>query len=270
MSEVVPFLLETPNGACFALHHPTVGGSPRGLVLYLHPFAEEMNKSRRMAALQSRAFAAAGYEVLKLDLHGCGDSSGEFASASWLGWVDDALFAARWLRARWATTPLWFWGLRAGALIAAEAATAFAAPCHCLFWQPTPNGKLVLQQFLRLRLAGDLDGGRGKAVMDEMRRSLAAGRAVEIAGYDLPSAVASGLERATLAAPPQPGRAVWIEVAASSHGQLLPASQPVISRWQQAGWTVNAQVVSGPAFWQTLEIEEAPALLPVTVQAVTA
>ena len=56
-----------PLGRRFALHHRPAG-PPRGLVVYVHPFAEEMNKSRRMAALQSRALAEAGFAVLQLDL----------------------------------------------------------------------------------------------------------------------------------------------------------------------------------------------------------
>ena len=60
----------------FWLHHPARGGAVRARVLYLHPLAEEMNRSRRMAALQARALAAAGCEVLQPDLLGCGDSAG--------------------------------------------------------------------------------------------------------------------------------------------------------------------------------------------------
>ena len=43
-----------------------VTATPRGAVVYVHPFAEELNKSRRMAALQARAMAAAGYAVVSL------------------------------------------------------------------------------------------------------------------------------------------------------------------------------------------------------------
>lgn len=47
----------------------------RGSIVYIHPFAEEMNKSRRMAALQARALTLAGFAVLQLDLIGCGDEA---------------------------------------------------------------------------------------------------------------------------------------------------------------------------------------------------
>ena len=78
-------------GQRFCLFHPAQGGVPKGCVLNIHPFAEEMNKSRRMAALQARALAKAGYAVLQIDLFGCGDSSGDFGDASWQDWVGDVV-----------------------------------------------------------------------------------------------------------------------------------------------------------------------------------
>jgi hypothetical protein len=50
--------------------------------------------------------------------------------------------------------------------------------------------------------------------------------------------------------------------------QLSPAATRTLQAWQQAGWQVQAQSVQGPAFWQTVEAEEAPALLAATLTAV--
>ena len=104
-------------------------------MIYLHPFAEEMNKSRRMAALQSRALAAAGYDVLQIDLLGCGDSSGDFSDATWQGWKDDVVLAYNWLRTQ-SNAPLTLWGLRAGCLLAANAAGDLPESRNFIFWQP--------------------------------------------------------------------------------------------------------------------------------------
>ena len=75
-----PLFIETGDRRLFALYHPAAGDA-RGSVLMLPPFAEEMNMSRRMSYLTGRAFAAAGYDFLSLDLTGTGDSSGDFAGA---------------------------------------------------------------------------------------------------------------------------------------------------------------------------------------------
>lgn len=263
-----PLFIRAPDGGMrFAMHHAPAG-SPRALVVYLHPFAEEMNKSRRMAALQSRALAGAGFAVLQIDLQGCGDSSGELVQASWQGWLADAALAVAWLRRQHgAGLPVWLWGLRAGCLLAAEAAAQIEGPCHFLFWQPPAAGKPLLQQFLRLKMAADLHSGKGAAVTDGLRAQLAAGQAVEVAGYLLPPAVAAGLEQAQLRPPATPAQCVWLETSLREPAALLPASQAPLATWRQAGHDVRASAVQGPAFWQTQEIEDAPALISATLEA---
>ena len=264
----------------FALLHRPARSEPKGLIVYVHPLCEEMNKSRRMAAMQSRAFAEAGFAVLQLDLLGCGDSSGDFGDATWSSWVDDVRRAALWLHGQHAgrghgDLPMWLWGLRAGCLLAAEAARQLSAPCNLLLWQPTISGDAMLRQFLRLRLAGDMIGGKGKGAMQSLLQSLAAGESIEVAGYALHPALAHGLGQAALkppdappAVPPDtPRQVAWIDIAAQPQITLSPATAKRIDIWQQAGWRVHHSQVSGPAFWQTTEIEDAPALIAASLDA---
>ncbi|WP_232539903.1 hydrolase 2, exosortase A system-associated [Azohydromonas aeria] len=262
-----PFFLGSGAGQRWACFHEAQSAAPHALVLYLHPLAEEMNKARRMAALQSRALAEAGCAVLQLDLHGCGDSAGDFADASWRGWTGDALAGARWLRGQHPGAPLWLWGLRTGGLLAAAAAREIDEPCNLLLWQPPPSGELALRQFLRLRLAAALGEGSSAELMKALRRQLAEGQAVEVAGYGLSPALADGLQQATLAPPPRAARLAWLETGAQAapEAALAPAALELLSRWRQAGWQVQARRVPGPAFWQTAEVETAPALLQATL-----
>ena len=269
------------TGQRFCLFHSAErdqnGGAIRGLVLYIHPFAEEMNKARRMAALQARALAQAGFSVLQLDLLGCGDSSGDFGDAHWEAWIRDVVLGCRWLRGHGDTrdesadtVPLWLWGLRAGCLLAVEAAKHLDETCNFLFWQPPSSGKPLLRQFLRLSVAGDMLGNQSNGSMQSMRNKLTAGSAVEIAGYTLDSSVAAGLEEAELV--PPAGRAnvrrmEWFELSTSEHASLIPASAKTIAEWQRAGFHTSSQLVRGPAFWQTNEIEIVPALIAATVDA---
>jgi len=268
------------RGQRLSLFHAAADGPLRGLVVYLHPFAEEMNKSRRMAALQARALADAGYAVLQIDLFGCGDSSGDFGDASWSDWIDDAQLAVEWLQKRLpagAAVPLWLWGLRAGCLLAVETARRLQQPCNFLFWAPSCSGKTVLQQFLRLKVASDLIGGNAKGVMDDLRQKLAASAQVDIAGYRLAPALAHGLEASELKPePPGPSpqnthgaRVIWLELSTREGANLPPVAAQAVTLWQRAGFTVDSQVVNGPAFWQTTEIEDAPALVSATIAAMT-
>lgn len=240
-------------------------GAPRSKVLYLHPFAEEMNKSRRMAALACRALAEAGHAVLQIDLRGCGDSSADFGDAGWTDWQADVRLALQWLDAQAAEAPTWLLGLRAGALLAAA---DWGRPVNYVFWQPMTSGKLALQQFLRLKLAAEMASGASKGLMDAMKTELAAGRPVDIAGYRLGGALASGLKTARLAPVGMPGRVEWLELSTRDDAVLTPVSEQAIKSWSDAGWAVRPRIVQGPAFWATTEIELAPALISATVEAV--
>lgn len=266
------FFLPTEDGQRFCILHPSQAATTRGNVVYIHPFAEEMNKSRRMAALQSRALARDGFDVLQIDLLGCGDSSGDFGDATWAAWIDDVVRACDWMCAR-AAAPMWLWGLRAGCLLASEAAGRLQQPCNFVFWAPVPSGKVLLQQFLRLKAAGDLGSGNAKAVMAGLRDQLAHGNAVEIAGYLLAPGLTTGLERAQLAPPATglpAGRLEWFDISTREGDGLSPVASNSIAAWEQAGYVVRSQSVQGPAFWQTTEIEEAPALLSSTLAGLAA
>lgn len=266
------------GGHRFCLFHEADNSPARSLIVYVHPFAEEMNKSRRMAALQARAFAQAGHHVLQIDLLGCGDSSGDFGDATWQAWVNDVVQGCQWLRHR-STMPgaelklpaLWLWGLRTGCLVAVEAARALDTPCNFIFWQPPASGKPLLQQFLRLKVASDLIGGQAKGAMEALRLQLAAGESVEIAGYCLPPSLAAGLEQSQLVPPLADAglqRLEWFELSTRPDAQLSPISAKTFALWQTDAMAARSHVVNGPAFWQTSEIEDAPALIQATVAAV--
>src|SRR5687768_12103707 len=209
------FFLAAAGGERFCVYYPAIG-APLGSVLYVHPFAEEMNKSRRMAALQARTFAARGYNVLQIDLFGCGDSSGDFGEARWALWKNDVRLALEWLGAH-ARGPVHVWGLRLGALLAADCAREndrfFAS---MVLWQPLISGAQFLTQFLRLRLASEmLAGAAGIHDTERLRAELAAGKALEVAGYELAPELAFAIERLDLAAlAPKELPAQWFEVNA--------------------------------------------------------
>src|SRR5689334_9630124 len=82
-------LAATDGARLFAVHWPAAAPSLRQAVLVLPPFAEELNKCRPMLAAQARALAAAGLDVLLVDLFGTGDSDGEFVEARWERWQQD-------------------------------------------------------------------------------------------------------------------------------------------------------------------------------------
>jgi exosortase A-associated hydrolase 2 len=232
----------------FALYTPA-SAPLRGALLLLPPWAEELNKTRRALAQAVTAFAAAGFATLQMDLYGCGDSDGEFEDASWPLWQQDLQAGLAWLREQHPGMPLIAWALRAGALLAGPLAVDAQ-----LWWQPATQGKNLLQQFLRLRLAAEMDGSGPKTTMAELKAELAAGGRVEVGGYWLSGALAQGLEAAKLQAPAQ--ATLWLE--ASSQQTLLPASQNLIDSWAAPG--LQAEALADPSPWAATELEDLPLL----------
>lgn len=237
-----------------------------GAVLFVHPFAEEMNNARRMAALQARAFADAGWTVLQMDLFGCGDSDGDFGEASWQRWLDDVIEGVGWLRQKTGCSPV-LWGLRAGCLLCVQAATAMEAAPQLVLWQPVISGKQHLQQFLRLKIAHQLiDGaGEGRTGTQQLLEQLARGEMIEVAGYWISPALALPLEAAELDITNKHVPIAWVEVSGSAGSTLSPASRMRIQNLQDSGRRVEARVVEAPAFWQSPGSGDCPALIEATL-----
>ena len=249
-------------------------------MLYIHPFADEMNKVRRMAALQARALAQAGFDVLQIDLLGCGDSSGDFCDAMWQSWVDDVVQACHYLRSRSCgpgvhlpESPLWLWGLRTGCLLAAQAASEWGGACNFVFWQAPSLGQTLLNQFMRLKLATDMQGAPSKGLMEHMRQQLNHGEPVEIAGYRLSPGLALGLMQTALIPPAVRGvgqRLEWFELSTKENAAPSVVAIERFSEWQQAGFDARLHMMQGSAFWQSTEIQEVPALISATTAALRA
>lgn len=258
------FFLPVQEGFRYCLFHPPAGPC-RGALVYLHPFAEEMNKSRRMAALQARALAALGIGVLQIDLHGCGDSSGEFIDARWEGWKRDIDDARAWLGARLGV-PVGLWGLRIGALLALDYAAKARDVPRLLLWQPVTSGAAFLNQFLRLRIAADLvQEGASNGGTKALRARLEADNPVEIAGYELAPQLAAALDpldSSVLA--PRGCRIDWFEVTPAPGRPMPPAASRIAAIWQAQGIDFGTHLVHGEPFWSTPEIAECPTLLDAT------
>ena len=238
-------------------------------VLFFPPFAEELNKSRRMIALQADALSQAGYGVLLPDLFGTGDSEGDFADGRWELWLQDAATALNWLISR-GRSRIIFWGLRLGALLAMNAVSRReAVPLKVMLWHPVCQGEPYLTQFLRLRLAADmLTGGEEAPTTGSLRQELREGRQVEIAGYTLHPSLAAAIDELKLSAfrPPEGVSVEWLEIISAPDRPIGHASWQIIERWRQEGVNVEVSTMVGESFWNTPEITQVPGLIDITLQ----
>lgn len=247
------FLKNQGRNLFYLLLEPA-GAEVHGSLLFLPPFADEMNKSRRMVACQARALADAGYRVMLLDLSGCGDSGGDFVDASWKKWLQDAELAARFLMEQNYPAPV-IWGLRMGALLACELAHEHPEFQKLILWQPVLNGEQQVDQFLRLRtvptsLNAEATFDR-KLLWDELR----AGRALDIAGYELSSTLALEMARTRLNDLRPRAQVHWLEIGMVPSGRIAAGSENVVAHWLEQGTNVATSYVYGDPFWRTVDAE---------------
>jgi exosortase A-associated hydrolase 2 len=262
------FFMDAKPGQRFCLYYPPAANTKiQSAVIYIHPFGDEMNMSRRMATLQAQALAAKGFAVLQMDLFGCGDSSGEFRDARWEIWKDDIACATKWLTERHAV-PISLWGLRLGGLLALDFAKHADDAYHSLLlWQPVTSGETFLTQFLRLRLASQMidDGNEKAAGTRALREALAAGAAIEVAGYEIAPALASSLDALDVSTLTPANKMVhWIDITPDATRPMTPASARTVSIWEQQGVDLILHRVSSAPFWNTQEVITTSQLLSVT------
>ncbi|CCQ72975.1 hydrolase 2, exosortase A system-associated [Magnetospira sp. QH-2] len=246
-----PQFLQGPNGPLFTLRIGPAAAQARAALIYVPPFAEEGNRSRRVAVDLAETLAPLGMATLLLDPYGTGDSGGDLDSVRWSTWIEDVRAATGWLRESGYET-ISLLGLRLGAGLACAAADGTTE--RVILWQPVLKGPTFLTQFLRIRVAAGL-GGAQETVKD-LRARWDAGETLEVAGYALSAALAKDLDQWTLANPGVP--VDWFQVGGEA---LNPAASTCLAQW---GATSRAQVVSGEAFWSIEEVVAADDLVAAT------
>lgn len=265
-----PFFLKARDGKRFCLYHPPHNDKEcRGAFIYAHPFGDEMNKSRRMAAMQAGTFAMMGFGVLQMDLFGCGDSSGEFRDARWSIWKQDLALAKEWLENR-ISAPVSLWGLRLGALLALDFARSSGDTIEkIILWQPVISGESFLNQFFRLRLVNkmlsDAPGSEKVPGTKTMRDQLANGETLEIAGYELAPDLTAAIDNLKATELIVAKSTIhWFEIVTEPGRPMTPSGTKVASAWKQNGVNLHIHIVSCVPFWATQEIAECPELVSAT------
>ena len=258
-----------PRGELFTLYlAPEPGAPDHGDLIFIPPFAEEMNRSRSIVAAQALALRRAGVGVLLLDLYGTGDSEGAFADARWETWRDDIRAAGAWLRAH-GRARIGLWGLRLGGLLAVD--TLFDDPGafdHLLLWEPVVSGKAFMDQFLRIGIAEGMESGGRSVSLHEMRLKLSRTEPVEVAGYVVSRILTHAIDRSDLLELAETLRTpvTWLDCAPPSPDRRDTIAEA--TRLSAAnGVTLDYVALRTQPFWSVLNAAIDTKLSDATIQA---
>lgn len=192
---------ESRGDALYGFLHPAEGGPRDTGVAFVHGAFEERQDAHLVLRDAAARLAARGFNALRFDLYGHGDSAGEFEDATLSRWVDDTLAACDLLHARTGCRTVALGGLRLGAVIAARAAARLgAAATHVALWQPVTSGRAYALDVLRAHLATEMVlQRRAGLTRDALVARLQRGESVNVFGYRLSPALFAELLEADLA-----------------------------------------------------------------------
>ena len=170
----------------FAAHHRPLRPASRAIVM-CHPLGEEKLWSHRVFVSFARDMAAAGFEVLRFDVRGEGDSSRAFEQSDLETRIEDTCLAVDAVReVNDSVTDVTLMGLRFGAIVAAITASRRNDISRLVLWDPILDGAAYMQAVLRLNLMYQM-AQHHKVIenRDVLVARLTRGETVNIEGYEL-------------------------------------------------------------------------------------
>jgi len=165
------------------VHHRAVG-ERRGAVLFIGPLGLERTHAYASAARWGRTLAAAGFDTMRFDFRGIGESTGEFGEMTFDAWARDVARAHEELTRACPGLPIGLHGLRGGALFAARAFAAGQGDALVL-WDPPTSARAHMLEVLRRKLAADYaeQGAQLRKTREQYVADLERGAVIEVEGY---------------------------------------------------------------------------------------
>ncbi len=179
--------VEVGNQRLYSMLHFPEQGSPDSAIIFCHPFAEEKLWSHRAFVRFARELTELGLLVMRFDMHGYGDSDGEFSDMTWRQHVDDVGNMVNYLRERFPSlSNIGLLGLRLGATVALEAASKNPFVTRLVLWEPVLDGDRYMQETLRSNLAAQmLAMGQVEYTREDLIEDMKSGNAINVDGYPL-------------------------------------------------------------------------------------
>jgi pimeloyl-ACP methyl ester carboxylesterase len=229
----VPIQFDAAGSWCFGWYHRAAASARRGVgVVFCRPLGYEAMCTYQMYAELADMLARAGFDVLRLDYHGTGDSAGGDGDPARVpAWIESIVRGTAELKRMAGVEQLAFVGVRLGATLAVQAACALGGVDSLVMWAPCVTGRAFTRE---LRAAsGSRADGAGSAGAGEM----------EALGYLYTEQTLRDLEALDCRrVPVNPARRVLI-----IGRDDLPVEGPLPAAYRAMGMEVGYEVLPGYA-----------------------
>lgn len=229
-------------------------GRARARVVLAGAFGLERSYTYSTWARAGRALMHSGYDAIRFDPRGTGESTGEFNRLGPEDWLDDLLRVLDEVTRD--DVPTVLMGFRFGGILASRAFATGRAD-GLLLWSPLTSGRKMLMDVLRRKLAEDFaQGAAGTRDRASLIDELMERGALEVDGYDWGRALWEQSEGFDLVLPRDDERPwQWVEL-----GARVPRAAPVEHVVHAPGpnpplWAVDSYLT--PPVEQALEASRA-------------
>jgi alpha-beta hydrolase superfamily lysophospholipase len=191
----VPFVFDAPAGKCFGWFHPAQGERRSMGVVLCRPMGYEALCSHRTYTLLAEALAQAGFDAVRFDYQGTGDSSGADTDPGRVpAWIASIEAAVGELKRIADISRVALFGVRLGATLAVQAAAALGGVDSLVLWAPCATGRAFVREMRAASANRTMGSGHAAAgELDAMgclysAQALADLQALDCAGVQRPPA----------------------------------------------------------------------------------
>ncbi len=243
---MIPLQFGDPERLLLGFHHPATGAARRTAVLICPSWGREYLRSYRGVRLMAMRLAEAGFETLRFDYSGTGDSAGHSLDAHLEHWLADIATAAEELRLLSGHQDIAVLGVRFGALLAEAARHRLGLRVKfCIHWDAPESGASYATLMQRLADESDIS----KRLRRNRDMQLPPPDPHELFGHAWPVPLAEAVN--TLSLPSLEVPSLWYV----STDHAAPAKAPpetVLSsqeagHWHELGWINAPWVPAAPA-----------------------
>lgn len=169
----------TSEKPLFGVHHPAQGKSNRReCVVLCPPIGTELLRSYRAFRQLATNLSKQGYDVIRFDYYGTGDSSGDCLEGSLEQWRADIKTAIEELKDASGADSVSLVGLRLGATLAADVAKQ-EPTSRLVLWEPVIDGPAYIED----RIETDLEYETEINHAEELKQNLEADAPIGIMGF---------------------------------------------------------------------------------------